>query len=85
MLTISHKVKDENGIHARPAGLLATEAKKFNSEIIIEKNGKKANAKKIFEVMSLCVKGDDEITVAISGDDEVKAFDTLAIFLENNL
>ena len=85
MLTISHKIKDENGIHARPAGLLATEAKKFNSEIIIEKNGKKANAKKIFEVMSLCVKGNDEITVTISGDDEVKAFDTLAIFLENNL
>ncbi len=85
MLTISHKIKDENGIHARPAGILATEAKKFNSEIYIEKNGKKANAKKIFEVMSLCVKGNDEITVTISGDDEVKAFDTLAIFLENNL
>lgn len=85
MLTISHKVKDENGIHARPAGLLATEAKKFTSDIIVEKNGKKANAKKIFEVMSLCVKGNDEITVTISGEDEIKAFDALAIFLKNNL
>ena len=85
MLTIVHKIKDENGIHARPAGLLATECKNYNSEIIIEKDGKKANARKIFEVMSLCAKGGEEITVSISGDDEVKAFDALAVFLEKNL
>lgn len=85
MLTIVHKVKDENGIHARPAGLLATEAKKYTSDIFVEKNGKRANAKKIFEVMSLCVKGNDEIVVTISGEDEIKAFDALAIFLKNNL
>ena len=35
--------------------------------------------------MSLCVKGGEEITVSISGDDEVKAFDALAVFLEKNL
>ena len=85
MLTISHKIKDENGIHARPAGLLASEAKKFNCEIFIVKNGKRANAKKIFELMSLCVKGNDEINLEISGDDEKKAFDAIAIFLKNNL
>ncbi len=85
MLTITHRIKDENGIHARPAGLLAIEAKKFVCDIFVEKNGKKANAKKIFEVMSLCVKGNDEITVTISGEDEIKAFDALAIFLKNNL
>ncbi len=85
MLTISHKIKDENGIHARPAGLLATEAKKFNSDIFIVMGEKKANAKKIFEVMSLCAKGNEEIVISISGEDETKAFDALAIFLENNL
>ena len=85
MLTIAHKIKDENGIHARPAGLLANEAKKFDCDIFIEKNGKKANAKKIFEVMSLCVKGNDEISIIISGEDEKRAFDALAVFLENNM
>ena len=49
MLTIVHKIKDENGIHARPAGLLASECKNYNSEITIEKDGKKANARKIFD------------------------------------
>ncbi len=85
MLKITHKVKDENGIHARPAGLLATESKKFKSEIFVEKGDKKANAGKIFEVMSLCVKGGEEIVITINGDDEAKAFDALAIFLEKNL
>ena len=85
MLTMVHKIKDENGIHARPAGLLASECKNYNSEITIEKDGKKANARKIFEVMSLCVKNGDEIVVSVNGEDEVKAFDALAVFLEKNL
>ena len=85
MLKITHKIKDQNGIHARPAGLLATECKKFKSEILIEKDGKKANAVKIFELMSLCVKCGEEITITINGEDEAKAFDELAIFLEKNL
>ena len=85
MLKITHKIKDRNGIHARPAGLLATESKKFKSKIMIEKGEKKANAEKIFEVMSLCVKGGEEIVLTIEGEDETQAFDALAVFLEKNL
>ena len=85
MLKITHKVKDQNGIHARPAGLLATECKKFKSVITVEKEGKKANASKIFELMSLCVKGGEEVVITIDGDDETQAFDALAVFLEKNL
>lgn len=85
MLKITHKIKDLNGIHARPAGLLATECKKFKSQITVEKDGKKANAVKIFELMSLCVKGGEEIVITIDGDDETQAFDALAVFLEKYL
>ena len=85
MLKITHKIKDPNGIHARPAGLLATECKKFKSQITVEKDGKKANAVKIFEIMSLCVKGGEEIVITIDGDDETQAFDALAVFLEKYL
>ena len=85
MLKITHKIKDLNGIHARPAGLLATECKKFKSQITVEKDGKKANAVKIFELMSLCVKGGEEIVITIDGDDEIQAFDALAVFLEKYL
>lgn len=85
MLTITHRIKDENGIHARPAGLLANESKKFNSEIYVVKNEKRANAKKIFEIMSLCIKGNEEIKLEINGNDEKKAFEAIAVLLKNNL
>lgn len=85
MLTITHTIKDENGIHARPAGLLAEVSKKFSSDIVISGGGKTANAKKIFEVMSLCLKCNDKIVISIKGDDEKNAFDEIAVFLEGNL
>ena len=40
MKTFDYTIKDELGIHARPAGLLVKEAKKFSSECTITKDGK---------------------------------------------
>lgn len=40
MKTFSYTIKDEVGIHARPAGLLTKKAKEFKSVITLEKNGK---------------------------------------------
>ena len=45
MQTFKYVIKDELGIHARPAGLLVKEAKNFNSTITLESNGKKGAAK----------------------------------------
>ena len=39
MQEFSYTIKDELGIHARPAGLLVKEAKKFTSSITIKKDG----------------------------------------------
>ena len=39
MQTFKYVIKDELGIHARPAGLLVKEAKNFNSTITLEANG----------------------------------------------
>ena len=56
MKQFSYVIKDEVGIHARPAGMLAKEAKKFQSKVVIDKNGKKAEATKLMALMSLGVK-----------------------------
>ena len=48
-------------------------AKKYASDIMINKAGKKADAKKIMMLMSLGVKCNEEATVEISGEDEEKA------------
>ena len=78
-------VKDELGIHARPAGLLVKEAKNFTSTITLEANGKKGAAKGLMGVMGMAVKQGHEVTVTVEGDDEVAAVAAMKAFFENNL
>ena len=42
----------------RPAGELVKAAKQFESSILIKKDGKTADCKKVFTIMSLAVKWD---------------------------
>ena len=53
MKTFEYTVKDELGIHARPAGLLVKEAKKFESECTITKGGKTKKLTQLMMLMSL--------------------------------
>lgn len=85
MKEIKYVITDENGIHARPAGILVKKAKEFNSNIKITKVGKSADAKKLFNIMSLAIKQGDEIIVTIDGEDESVATQELQEFLSNNL
>ena len=82
MKTFEYTIKDELGIHARPAGLLVKEAKKFESECTITKDGK---TKKLTQLMSLGVKQGDIVTVTAEGADEEAAAAALKEFFENNL
>ena len=66
-------IKNKTGLHARPAAIFVETAKKFRSNIIIEKAGKSANAKNILQILALGVDYGDEITLLIEGDDEKEA------------
>ena len=72
MREFKYVIQDELGIHARPAGALVKAANEFDSHIELEKRGKKGDLKRIFSVMALGIKKDDEITVRIEGSDEEK-------------
>ena len=85
MKSFNYTIKDAQGIHARPAGVLVKEAGRFKSDITIEKDGKKADAKRIFAVMGLGIKSGETITVNIEGEDEDRAASSLQGFLQNNL
>ena len=75
---------DPQGIHARPAGLLVKEAKKFESNISVFKGARKGNLKKIFTVMALGVKQGETIKVQVEGADEEQAASTVEAFLKEN-
>ena len=76
MKTFDYTVKDELGIHARPAGLLVKEAKNFTSKITIKKGEKEVDATRVMAVMALGVKQGETVTVNVDGADvaAMKAF-----------
>ncbi len=85
MKTFSYTIKDEVGIHARPAGLLAKKAKEFESTITLEKGGKTAAATKLMAIMGMGVKCGDAVKVTVEGADEDKAAAEMEKFFNANL
>ena len=85
MKTFDYTIKDELGIHARPAGMLAKTAKGFESVITIEKDGKSVNAQKLMMLMGLGVKCGDTVRVRVEGADEEAAAKAIEEFLAANL
>lgn len=84
MKSFSYTITDEVGIHARPAGLLVKEAKKYESKIIVKLGEKKAEATKLMALMGMGVKKDDTVTVEVEGADEDAAVNEIKSFFENN-
>ena len=85
MKEFNYTIKDEMGIHARPAGLFVKEAAAFPCAVTFTKDGKEVDAKRIFGVMGLGVKCGQEITLKTDGEKEEEAMETLSKFLEENL
>ena len=76
-------VKNQLGLHLRPAGELCKMATDFKSEIKICFRNKEFSAKSILGILSACVQQDDEITLVCSGADEKEASEAIATFIES--
>lgn len=76
---VSRKVmiKEEFGIHLRPASLISNEAIKYKSKITMKSNNVDANAKSIIGLLSACVKCGNEIEFVCDGEDEQEAIEAM--------
>lgn len=74
-------VQLKSGLQARPAALFVQEANRFSSDVFVEKEGKKVNAKSIMGIMSLAVGSGSELVLAVDGPDEEDAIEALADFV----
>ena len=70
-----------SGLHARPAAVLAAEAKKFSSAIRLMRGEDSANAKSVVAIMGLSTRQNDLITVSASGPDARRAIDGISRLL----
>lgn len=85
MKSFEYTIKDELGIHARPAGLLAKRAKEFESEITLTKGERSALCSRLLSLMSLGIKQGDTVRVSVVGSDENAAAEAIKEFFERNL
>lgn len=86
MKTFTYVITDKEGIHARPAGIIVAEAKKFESEtIIIAANGKEGDLKRLLRVMALGVKAGTAVTITVEGPNEEEAASSLEKVFKENL
>lgn len=65
------------GLHARASTKLTQTASKFASEIWIERNGRRVNAKSIMGVMMLAAGKGAMVTIDANGEDEAAAIEAI--------
>lgn len=78
------KLKHPLGLHARPSAKLVQTAVKFQSEIYIEKDGLRINAKSIMELLMLAAGSGSVLKLIAYGNDENEAIQTILDLIEND-
>ncbi|HEY7460591.1 MAG TPA: HPr family phosphocarrier protein [Gemmatimonadota bacterium] len=82
MTTVTAIVRNELGVHARPAALFVQLASRFSSEIVLGKNGVEVNGKSIMGVMMLAAERGSTLEIRAEGADEERAVTELAALVE---
>lgn len=85
MKTFTYTLTDPEGFHARPAGMFVKKVKEFPCTTLVYKGEKHADARKMFGLMSLGIKGGETIKVTTEGEQEAEAAAALEAFLNETL
>jgi len=85
--SLTIKVINQVGLHARPAASFVKKAQSFASQILIEnvsKRSEKVNAKSFVKILSIAVDHDNDIRITADGDDADQAIQGLKELVEAN-
>lgn len=83
MFTKDVTVRNQVGLHARPATFFIQKANEFKSSIWVEKEERRVNAKSLLGVLSLGIVGGTHIKLIADGTDEESAVDNLVRLIES--
>lgn len=70
-------ILNEVGLHARPASMIVKRLLQFESEVFIEKDGRKVNGKSIMGILMLAAGKGSRIRVEADGSDAQEALDAV--------
>ncbi|MFV0352108.1 MAG: HPr family phosphocarrier protein [Oscillospiraceae bacterium] len=85
MKKITYVIRDELGLHARPAGMLVKMVQQMQDEVVLCKGGQRVNAGGIFAVLSLGAAQGEELVFEITGTGEEESAKAIADFCGQNL
>lgn len=77
MVQVSYTIKNEEGLHARPASDFCKTAGRFKSQISVIKDGEEYDAKSILLVLCIGAEKGDTIEIRANGEDEQEAVNAL--------
>ena len=70
-------IRNNVGLHARPATYFIQKANSYRCSIWVEKEDRRVNAKSLLGVLSLGIVGDSTIKIIVDGSDEKEAVEAL--------
>ncbi len=77
------RVRNELGIHARPAAQIAQVAQKFTSKVQLVLDGREIDAASILDILSLAAPKGKELCLRARGDDACEAVASIAQLFED--
>ena len=77
------RIKNELGIHARPAALIVKTSNAYAAEIVFEKDGNTASGKSIIGLLTIEGNPGSEVKVTATGSDAIEAVAALEELFEN--
>ena len=83
MIRKSITIGISNGLEARPIEMLVQVASQYTSNIYLESEARKVNAKSIMGMMSLGLDNGESVTVSVDGADEEEAMKSIEEYLSN--
>lgn len=83
MIKESIEIINKLGLHARASTKFTQTASQFKSEVWVEKNGRRVNAKSIMGVMMLAAAKGTMIQIEASGEDEAAAIEAIKALINN--
>ncbi len=83
MVNATVTVTNATGLHTRPGTQFVQLAQKFQSDVVLKKQDREANAKSIIKVLKIGISQGDLITIEAAGCDETDAVSALTDFIRN--
>jgi len=76
-------LKNQLGLHARPAALFVKTASRFDADVTVEKDGNKVSGKSIMGLITLAASGGSKLKVTATGSDSEQVLDELETLIES--